>query len=111
VYPDVLLVALTDTFSTKAFFLVHSWQFPFSIYDFHIFSWQEFIRNPALAQHWRGLRQDSGDPFAFAPMAKEVYESLGIDHKEKTILYSDALNLDKSIKLKKQCDKLGFHGA
>jgi nicotinate phosphoribosyltransferase len=55
------------------------------------------------------LRQDSGDPFGFAPQVKEVYEGLGIDPREKTMVYSDSLNVDKAIALKKQCDEIGVN--
>ena len=44
----------------------------------------------------------------FAARAKEIYESLGIDYREKMIIFSDALNLEKALKLKKQCDEIGF---
>jgi nicotinate phosphoribosyltransferase len=54
------------------------------------------------------LRQDSGDPFVFASRAKEVYEQLGITPSEKLIVYSDSLNVEKAIALKKQCDELGL---
>ncbi|KAF5375636.1 hypothetical protein D9757_008554 [Collybiopsis confluens] len=90
-YPNATLLALTDTFSTAAFFQVSS-----------------FLFNPERAKRWHGLRQDSGDPLAFAPMAKEVYEKMKIDHREKMIIYSDALTLDKALKLKKQADEIGF---
>ncbi|KAI0259862.1 nicotinate phosphoribosyltransferase, partial [Gloeopeniophorella convolvens] len=89
VYPSALLLALTDTFSTRAFF-------------------EDFAADGARARRWRGLRQDSGDPFAFAPLAKEVYERLGVDVREKTIIYSDSLDVDKALALKRQCDELGF---
>ncbi|KAJ4479922.1 nicotinate phosphoribosyltransferase [Lentinula aciculospora] len=88
-YSNSILLALTDTFSTTAFF-------------------QSFSKNPARARKWHGLRQDSGDPLEFAPRAKEVYENMGIDHREKMIIYSDSLNLDKALKLKKQADEIGF---
>ncbi|KAJ3716207.1 nicotinate phosphoribosyltransferase [Lentinula raphanica] len=88
-YPNAILLALTDTFSTQAFF-------------------QSFSKNPARAKKWHGLRQDSGDPLKFGPRAKEVYQKMGIDHREKMIIYSDALNLDKALKLKKQADETGF---
>ncbi|KAI0270803.1 Quinolinate phosphoribosyl transferase [Russula aff. rugulosa BPL654] len=91
VYPNGLtLLALTDTFSTKAFF-------------------QNFTTDAERARRWHGLRQDSGDPFAFAPRAKEVYEQLGIIPSEKLIVYSDSLNVEKAIALKKQCDELGLN--
>ncbi|KAF5367175.1 hypothetical protein D9758_004045 [Tetrapyrgos nigripes] len=88
-YSNALLLALTDTFSTKAFF-------------------DSFLKNPETARKWHGLRQDSGDPFNFGPRAKKVYKSLDIDHREKMIIYSDALDVDKAIKLKAQADELGF---
>lgn len=44
----------------------------------------------------------------YAPRAKGVYESLGIDHREKMIIFSDSVDVDKALKLKKQCDELGF---
>ncbi|EGN99004.1 hypothetical protein SERLA73DRAFT_108274 [Serpula lacrymans var. lacrymans S7.3] len=89
VYPSDLLVALTDTFSTEVFY-------------------KEFITDKNRAKRWKGLRQDSGDPFIFVPRAKEVYESLGINYREKSIIFSDAVHLDKALALKKQCDDLGF---
>ncbi|KAI0249857.1 nicotinate phosphoribosyltransferase [Lactifluus subvellereus] len=89
VYPNSVLLALTDTFSTKAFF-------------------QGFAADLERARRWTGLRQDSGDPFTFAPQAKEVYERLGINYREKTIIYSDSLDVDKALALKKQCEEIGF---
>ncbi|CCM04706.1 uncharacterized protein FIBRA_06892 [Fibroporia radiculosa] len=89
VYPDALQLALTDTFSTEVFF-------------------RDFIQNPDMARRWKGLRQDSGDPFVYAPHAKEIYEALGVDHHEKIIIFSDALDVGKAIALKKQCDEIGF---
>ncbi|KAI0671972.1 nicotinate phosphoribosyltransferase [Trametes maxima] len=89
VYPNVLLIALTDTFSTEAFY-------------------KDFVTDKHFAQHWVGLRQDSGDPYVFAPRAKQVYEQLGVDYSSKSIIFSDALNVEKALKLKKQCDELGF---
>lgn len=71
---------------------------------------QTFTADPARARRWTGLRQDSGDPYLFAPKAKAVYESMGIDSREKSIIFSDALNLDKALGLKKQCDEIGLNG-
>jgi hypothetical protein len=71
---------------------------------------QDFARDTERARRWRVLRQDSGDPFTFAPQAKGVYESLGINHRESTILYSDSLNLEKTLALKKHCEEIGFIG-
>jgi nicotinate phosphoribosyltransferase len=86
------LIALTDTFSTECFL-------------------REFMAEPERAHRWTGLRQDSGDPFLFGPRVKAMYESIGIDHKSKTLVYSDALTIDKCLAIKKQCDELGFSKA
>ncbi|KAF5359646.1 hypothetical protein D9756_003184 [Leucocoprinus leucothites] len=90
-YPNTpgLLTALTDTFSTEAFF-------------------KEILQNPERAKKWTGLRQDSGDPFIFAPRVKEIYEKLRINYREKLMIFSDALNVDKALKIQEQCNELGF---
>jgi len=82
-----LSICLTDTFSSEIFF-------------------KDFSKEQAL--HWQGLRQDSGDPFVFAPRAKQVYETLGVDYHQKTIVYSDSLNVDKCLRLKEHCESIGF---
>jgi nicotinic acid phosphoribosyltransferase len=69
---------------------------------------QDFERDIERARRWRVLRQDSGDPFVFAPRAKEVYERLGINYRERTIIYSDSLDLEKTLALKKHCEEIGF---
>jgi len=89
VYHDSVLIALTDTFTTEAFF-------------------KDFTLDPERARRWTGLRHDSGDPFAFGPRVKEVYESLGIDPREKLVVYSDSLNVDKCLRLQKQANELGL---
>ncbi|KAF8556159.1 nicotinate phosphoribosyltransferase [Imleria badia] len=94
-YPNNFpLIALTDTFSTKVFLQACI---------------PEFAKDPARAEKWIGLRQDSGNPFEFAPAAKAMYESIGIDIRTKTIIYSDALTLDKVLQLKKHCDDIGVN--
>lgn len=90
VYPNALLLALTDTFSTEAFY-------------------RDFTKE--RAEKWTGLRQDSGDPYVYAPRAKEVYEALGVEYKgRKTIIFSDSVDVEKALKLKAQSRELGFLG-
>jgi len=72
---------------------------------------QDFVKDPERAKRWIGLRQDSGDPFVYAARAREIYQSMNIDHTTKMIVYSDALTVDKALALKKQCDEVGFTGA
>ncbi|KAJ6544846.1 nicotinate phosphoribosyltransferase [Mycena vulgaris] len=90
VYPNALLIALTDTFSSEAFF-------------------KSFTGDRERAMRWQGLRQDSGDPFVFGRRVKEVYDSLGIDPSTKMVIYSDALNIDKALRLKQQANDLGLN--
>lgn len=75
--PD-LSVALTDTFGTEFFFA-----------DF----------TPYQAKKWKGLRHDSGDPINFGEKVIEFYENLGIDPKDKTIVFSDGLDINQIVEL------------
>jgi nicotinate phosphoribosyltransferase len=68
------------------------------------------MASPERVCRWQGLRQDSGDPFAFAPQVQDMYRSLGIDYQSKKIIYSDGLDVEKCLKLKGQCDILGIQG-
>jgi nicotinate phosphoribosyltransferase len=65
-------IALTDTFGSEFFFR-----------DFR-----------DMAAAWRGLRQDSGDPFAFGERVIEVYRDLEIDPTTKLIVFSAGLTVD-----------------
>lgn len=69
------------------------------------------LADPELAQRWTGLRQDSGNPFAFGPRVQKMYHSLGIPTSSKSLIFSDALTIDKCVDLKKASDELDFgHG-
>ena len=46
-----------------------------------------------------GVRHDSGDPFEWGEKMIKHYESLGIDPKTKTLLFSDSLNFEKADKI------------
>ena len=83
VYNQNLGVFLPDTFTTDAF-----------LKNFNI----------RFAKLFTGVRQDSGDPFIFADKMIDHYKKLGIDPLTKTIIFSDALNVDKCVKLKKYCE-------
>ncbi|SGY24063.1 BQ5605_C019g09008 [Microbotryum silenes-dioicae] len=88
-YPSkALSVALTDTFSTKPFF-------------------DDFVADPERSRTWRGLRQDSGDPLDFIPMAKEAFLRVGANPKTKVIVFSDGLDVPTCLKLKKASDVAG----
>lgn len=67
--------ALTDTLGTDLF-----------LKDF----------NKLQATCYTGVRHDSGDPIEWGEKLIAHYQSLGIDPKTKTLLFSDSLNFDKA---------------
>ena len=77
-YDEDLSIALTDTFTSDFFFS-----------DF----------SPEQAAQWRGLRHDSGDPVEFGEKAIAFYEAQGVNATEKTIVFSDGLDLDTIFEL------------
>lgn len=68
-------IALTDTLTTDLFLLD---------FDFN------------NASRYKGVRHDSGDPYEWGEKILSHYEKLGINTKEKTLLFSDSLNFDKA---------------
>ena len=70
--------ALTDTITTDCF-----------LRDFRL----------TFATLFSGVRHDSGDPFVWGDKMIAHYESLGIDPKTKTLLFSDSLNFEKATKI------------
>ncbi|EGK02724.1 nicotinate phosphoribosyltransferase [Dysgonomonas gadei] len=79
VYDGSLGIALTDTYTTDAFFD------SFSLKHAKLFD---------------GVRHDSSDPLVFADKAIQFYEKNRIDPTSKTLVFSDSLNLEsvKAIK-------------
>ncbi|KAI8377789.1 nicotinate phosphoribosyltransferase [Radiomyces spectabilis] len=86
-YHGALGIALTDTFTTDVF-----------LRDFR----------GELAKTYAGVRQDSGDPMTFIPLMVNHYKSLGIDPSTKTIVFSDALTVEKAIHLLHSCEEYGI---
>ena len=78
IYNGNLGIALTDTFTTEAFFQAFD--------TFH-------------ANLFQGVRHDSGDPYKFARKVISHYRSLGIDPRSKTIVFSDSLDTDLACKI------------
>jgi nicotinate phosphoribosyltransferase len=77
-YGQDLGIALTDTFTTDAFF--RDFEFP-------------------VARAYSGVRQDSGDPIEFGNKMVAHYEKIGIDPRKKDIIFSDSLDVDKAINI------------
>jgi nicotinate phosphoribosyltransferase len=82
VYRGDLGIALSDTFTTNEFYEVFDKKFT-KLFD--------------------GVRQDSGDPIEFAVKTIEHYKSMGIDPLSKTIIFSDALDLEKVKRITEYC--------
>jgi nicotinate phosphoribosyltransferase len=88
VYRGDLGIALSDSFTTDEFYEVFDKKF---------------------AKLFDGVRQDSGDPIAFAEKTIRHYRNLGIDPLSKTIIFSDALNPEKVKRIADACSgRIGF---
>lgn len=82
-YNGALGIALPDTFTTEVFL-------------------RSFDRK--FAMMFDGVRQDSGDPKDFANKIIAHYESVGVDPRTKTIVFSDGLNPEKAVELSRYCE-------
>lgn len=71
-------IALTDTITTDCF-----------LKDFQL----------TYATLFSGVRHDSGDPYEWGDKIIKHYESLGIDARNKTLLFSDSLDFERADKL------------
>lgn len=80
IYGRRATIALTDTYTTALFF-------------------ENFER--VLAEAYTTIRHDSGDPFRFIDQALAFYEAMGINAREKTILFSDRIDVDQAVEIKR----------
>ncbi|KAK4900381.1 nicotinate phosphoribosyltransferase [Elasticomyces elasticus] len=99
----VLSIALTDTFGTPAFLRSFSRPAPKS----GTIGTEVEGSDPSYAEIFTGVRQDSGDPKEYIKLIKDFYTAHGVKEK-KTIVFSDALNVDKCIKYKNATDAVGL---
>jgi len=83
VYQGNLGIALTDTFGTNSF-----------LNDFNL----------ELSKLYSGTRQDSGNPFIFTDKIVAHYKKFNINPMSKFIIFSDGLDVEKAIKIKKYCE-------
>ncbi len=84
-----LLIILPDTFGTATF----------------------LERAPDWLKHWTGIRIDSGDPATGAQMAIDWWRGNGEDPREKLVIFSDGLDVDRIETLHRQFAgkvKVGF---
>lgn len=77
-YDDKLGTALSDTFTSQAFFK-----------DFNV----------VLSNAFDGVRHDSGDPIIFGNNLIAHYKNMGINPTTKSLIFSDSLNVSKAEQL------------
>ena len=84
VYDGDLGIALSDTYTSDVFF-----------------------RNFSLKQAklFDGVRQDSGDEYEFIDKTINFYVNKGINYHNKTIVFSNALDFPKAVKILKYCQE------
>ena len=87
VYDGDLGIALSDTYTTDVFFRNFSLK---------------------LAKLFDGVRQDSGDEYEFTDKTINFYKSKGIDYHSKTIVFSNALDFTKALRVLKYCKEKGI---
>ena len=65
-----------------------------------------FLQNFTMehAKLFDGVRQDSGDEFEFVDKFVAKYKELGIDPMTKTIIFSNALDFPKAVKIQEYCE-------
>ena len=90
VYDGDLGIALSDTYTSDVFF-----------------------RNFSLKQAklFDGVRQDSGDEYKFIDKTINFYINKGINYHNKTIVFSNALDFPKAVKILKYCQDKGINAS
>ncbi|NBD37223.1 MAG: nicotinate phosphoribosyltransferase [Verrucomicrobia bacterium] len=83
-YTPEQCIGLTDTYTVDLFL-------------------REFDRD--LAANIAGIRQDSGDPFAFVDRCAAHYRDLGLDPREKRFVFSDGLDPDKAAAIQRYAEE------
>ena len=89
-------IALTDTFGTQDF--LRAFNQPVAESERGTVEGWLGGKVRSYAAVFTGVRQDSGDPEAFVRTMARFYDKAGLDGK--SIVFSDALNVDKAIKYK-----------
>ena len=61
--------------------------------------------NKKLSTLYKSVRHDSGDPFIFTDKMITHYKKMQINPQEKALIFSDGLNTQKAIEIKKYCEE------
>lgn len=108
-----LSIALTDTFGTPEFLKAFSKPVQ-GLEGEGYYDVSTLVKDDgsgaikSYAELFAGVRQDSGDPEEFVRVMRAYYDSQGIDPTNKTIVFSDSLNIDRCLVYKKAAEAQGF---
>ncbi|HEX8344138.1 MAG TPA: hypothetical protein VF657_05255 [Actinoplanes sp.] len=80
-YPGRFLTALTDTLGLDSFLAGF---------------------DAPAARAWTGLRHDSGDPIVWAHRVIAHYTALGVDPREKVLVFADGLTFETAVEIYRQ---------
>lgn len=94
--------ALTDTFGTPHFLQAFKSALPPSLTDTSGPS-----KTERYADVFTATRQDSGNPLEFIKMMRQFYDREGVEG-QKTIVFSDSLNVDRCVQYKDAAEAAGF---
>ncbi|MCJ1312736.1 nicotinate phosphoribosyltransferase [Agyrium rufum] len=109
----VLGIALTDTFGTPTFLKAFRKTFPENedpkAEGKEAALTKMTTKHQTYAQFFAGVRQDSGDPYEYVKTMRAFYDGEGITGKgEKSVVFSDSLNVEKCLELKAMAEGEGF---
>ena len=110
----VLSIALTDTFGTADFFKAFKMTVPGRRTSASLDKSTSYTdaqdttgRQASYAEVFAGIRQDSGDPKQYVKDANDFYKSIGLSGK--SVVFSDALNVEKCLEYKQVAESYGFN--
>ena len=102
--------AVLESLQHADYYAMHNWskvfgaQLGIALTD--TYGFDSFLKNfnVRFAKLFDGLRNDSGDPFKFVDKTISHYKKLGVNPMYKFIIFSNALNVEKCLELKKYCE-------
>lgn len=106
----VMGISALESFNHANYFAMQNWSCVFNANLGTVltdnYGLDSFLKsfNLRFAKTFDSVRHDSGDPFVFTDKIIAHYKKLNINPLHKTIVFSDGLDVDKCIELKKYCE-------
>lgn len=84
----------------------HTYRGALGTFLYDTYGWRIFSLNFSedYANMFKGLRVDSGDNYHELDLIVEKYSSLGIDPSSKQVVFSNGLNVDEALKIRKYAE-------